>query len=115
MKRTVFATITLLLAITLQAQKRVTEGPWADPIGKPLIPGNWGFIDPTVFIDDDGQAWLFWGNNGCWYAKLNEDMISIDTSFADNGFRRTTAFREFQRMKDGRIPKIDIEAKIIKN
>ena len=61
------------------------EGPWADPIGKPLIPGNWGFIDPTVFIDDDGQAWLFWGNNGCWYAKLNEDMISIDTSFADNG------------------------------
>ena len=26
-----------------------------------------------------------------------------------NGFRRTTAFREFQRMKDGRIPKINIE------
>ena len=61
------------------------EGPWADPIGKPLIPGDWGFIDPTVFIDDDGQAWLFWGNNGCWYAKLNEDMVSIDTSFANNG------------------------------
>ena len=32
------------------------EGPWADPIGRPLIPGDWGFIDPTVFIDDDGQA-----------------------------------------------------------
>ena len=61
------------------------EGPWTDPIGKPLIPGDWGFIDPTVFIDDDGQAWLFWGNNGCWYAKLNEDMISIDKSFANNG------------------------------
>ena len=61
------------------------EGPWADVLGKPLIPGDWGFIDPTVFIDDDGQAWLFWGNNGCWYAKLNEDMISIDTSFANNG------------------------------
>jgi hypothetical protein len=28
-----------------------------------------------------------------------------------NGFRRTTAYREFQRMKDGRIPKINIEAK----
>jgi hypothetical protein len=26
-----------------------------------------------------------------------------------NGFRRTTAYREFQRMKDGRIPKIDIK------
>ena len=61
------------------------EGPWTDPIGKPLIPGDWGFIDPTVFIDDDGQAYLFWGNNGCWYAKLNEDMISIDKSFANNG------------------------------
>ena len=61
------------------------EGPWADALGKPLIPGGWGFIDPTVFIDDDGQAWLFWGNNGCWYAKLNEDMISIDKSFANNG------------------------------
>ena len=61
------------------------EGPWTEPIGKPLIPGDWGFIDPTVFIDDDGQAWLFWGNNGCWYAKLNEDMISIDKSFANNG------------------------------
>jgi cyclophilin family peptidyl-prolyl cis-trans isomerase len=61
------------------------EGPWADAIGKPLIPGGWGFIDPTVFIDDDGQAWLFWGNNGCWYAKLNEDMVSIDTTFADHG------------------------------
>ena len=61
------------------------EGPWTDALGKPLIPGDWGFIDPTVFIDDDGQAWLFWGNNGCWYAKLNEDMISIDKSFANNG------------------------------
>ena len=63
------------------------EGPWVDPIGRPLIPGNWGYIDPTVFIDDDGQAYLFWGNNGCWYAKLNEDMVSIDTSFGDNGIR----------------------------
>ena len=28
-----------------------------------------------------------------------------------NGFRRTTAFREFKRMKDGRIPKINIGTK----
>lgn len=52
-------------------------GPYVDPIGKPLVPGNWGFIDPSVFIDDDGQAYLFWGNNGLWYCKLNEDMISL--------------------------------------
>lgn len=31
--------------------------------------------------------------------------------YGGNGFRRTTALREFQRMKDGRIPKIDIQAK----
>lgn len=61
------------------------EGPWKDPIGKPLVPGDWGFIDPSVFIDDDGQAWLFWGNNGCWMAKLNEDMVSLDPSFGENG------------------------------
>lgn len=61
------------------------EGPWRDPIGKPLVPGNWGFIDPTVFIDDDGTGWLFWGNNGCWMAKLNDDMVSLDESFGENG------------------------------
>ena len=31
-------------------------------------------------------------------------------SSGGNGFRRTTTFREFQRQKDGRIPKIDISA-----
>lgn len=65
-------------------------GPWSDPIGKPLIPGDWGFIDPSVFIDDDGQAYLFWGNGACYYAKLNPDMVSIDMSFGEpgKGYRR---------------------------
>lgn len=53
------------------------EGPYVDPIGKPLVPGDWGFIDPSVFVDDDGQAWLFWGNRGLWYAPLNRDMVSL--------------------------------------
>lgn len=53
-------------------------GPWTDPIGKPLLPGNWGYIDPSVFIDDDGQAWLFWGNNNCWYAPLKANMVELD-------------------------------------
>jgi hypothetical protein len=30
-------------------------------------------IDPTVFIDDDGQAYLYSGNSNLWYVKLNED------------------------------------------
>ncbi|UJF31386.1 carbohydrate-binding protein [Paenibacillus hexagrammi] len=31
-----------------------------------------------LFIDDDGQAYLYWGNNALYYAKLNDDMISLD-------------------------------------
>lgn len=53
------------------------EGPYVDPLKRPLVPGDWGFIDPSVFIDDDGQAYIFWGNNGLWYARLNDDMISL--------------------------------------
>ena len=51
-------------------------GPFKDPLGKPLIHQGIDDIDPTVFIDDDGQAYLYWGNPNCWYVKLNPDMIS---------------------------------------
>ena len=52
-------------------------GPFRDAIGKPLFEnGSWDHIDPTVMIDDDGQAWLMWGNPRIYYLKLNEDMIS---------------------------------------
>jgi hypothetical protein len=36
-----------------------------------------GDIDPTVFVDDDGQAYLYWGNPLLYYVKLNDDMISV--------------------------------------
>ncbi|MDR3262308.1 MAG: glycoside hydrolase family 43 protein [Tannerella sp.] len=51
-------------------------GVFVDAVGKPLVSGGWGYIDPTVFIDDDGQAYLYWGNPGVFYVKLNRDMIS---------------------------------------
>lgn len=51
-------------------------GPFVDAIGKPLVHSGNGDIDPTVFIDDDGQAYLYWGNPYLKYVKLNEDMIS---------------------------------------
>lgn len=53
-------------------------GPFKDPLGHPLAQTDLGDIDPTVFIDDDGQAYLYWGNPHLWYVKLNEDMISYD-------------------------------------
>lgn len=54
------------------------DGPFVDPLGKPLVHSGGGDIDPTVFIDDDGQAYLYWGNPYLKYVKLNEDMISYD-------------------------------------
>ncbi len=56
-------------------------GPFSDPLGRPLIANNGASdIDPSVFIDDDGQAYLFWGHTTCYYVKLNEDMISYSGS-----------------------------------
>lgn len=61
-------------------------GPFKDALGKPLLtnkdcPGathGWVCIDPAVFIDDDGQAWIFWGNKICYCAKLKDNMTEID-------------------------------------
>ncbi len=53
-------------------------GPFKDSLGQPLVwqKEHWYDIDPTVFIDEDGQAYMYWGNPHCYYVKLNEDMIS---------------------------------------
>ena len=61
-------------------------GPFKDALGKALITNDmtkfsdisWDDIDPTVFIDTDGQAYLFWGNTACHYAKLKENMTEIE-------------------------------------
>lgn len=54
-------------------------GPFKDALGKPLFDnGSWDNIDPTVLIDDDGQAYICWGNPRIYFAKLNPDMISFD-------------------------------------
>jgi hypothetical protein len=50
-------------------------GPFKDVLGRPLVAGP-GFFDPTVLIDDDGQAYLYWGNPDLWHVKLNRDMLS---------------------------------------
>lgn len=52
-------------------------GPWRDPIGDRLISDQYDSIDPTVLIDDDGQAYLYWGNPNLWYVKLKKNMTSI--------------------------------------
>jgi arabinoxylan arabinofuranohydrolase len=58
-------------------------GPFKDPIGKPLLSkemkgvvNNRDFIDPCVFIDDDGKAYLFAGQIDLNVVELNDDMVS---------------------------------------
>lgn len=63
------------MAIGVAVSARPT-GPFVDVLGKPLVHSGNGDIDPSVFIDDDGQAYLYWGNPYLKYVKLNEDMIS---------------------------------------
>ncbi|MBE7175540.1 MAG: family 43 glycosylhydrolase [Mucilaginibacter polytrichastri] len=61
-------------------------GPFKDARGSALITNDmtkatgisWDDIDPSVIIDDDGQAWLFWGNTQCYFAKLKSNMTELD-------------------------------------
>lgn len=72
------------------------QGPWKDAIGGPLAIG-FGFIDPTVFIDDDGTPWLFWGNKGLWYGQLSDDMVSFVDGYKEvPGYHDPAAFGELQ-------------------
>lgn len=60
-------------------------GPFKDLIGHALVthemlpPTNnkKANLDPSVLIDDDGQAYLFWGNGQCYFAKLTADLTSV--------------------------------------
>jgi hypothetical protein len=73
-------------------------GPYRDARGSALITNdmtskfksNKDDIDPTVLIDDDGQAYIFWGNSQCYYARLKKNMIELD------GEIRTIQLPDFQ-------------------
>ena len=70
------------------------EGPYVDALGEPLI-GDFHNgaqpIDQDVFIDDDGQAYIYYGGHShANVAKLNEDMVSLG-AFDDGAiFREIT-------------------------
>lgn len=68
-------------------------GPFVD-LGRPLIaqgdfPGR--AIDPNIFVDDDGAAYLCWGNGIAHSVLLDEDMTSFNASrvisWIPTGFR----------------------------
>lgn len=63
-------------------------GPFADALGHPLIgksdtPFKTYPIDPDIFIDDDGQAYLYYGNGHLAAVKLKNDMLSFDGTAVD--------------------------------
>lgn len=63
------------------AVSKSPTGPFKDPLGKPLITkrqGGTNAIDQCVFIDDDGQAYIYWGQNTLCVSKLNKDMTSLE-------------------------------------
>ena len=64
-------------------------GPFRDPLGEPLIwqKEHWDDIDPTVFVDDNGQAYIYWGNPNTYYALLNDDMISLKSGITKLDYR----------------------------
>ena len=61
-------------------------GPFVDARGTALISNDmtkqtdilWDDIDPGVFLDTDGQAWIYWGNTVLKYARLKANMTELD-------------------------------------
>jgi beta-xylosidase len=79
------------------------EGPFADARGSALVTNDmthgalldgreidWDDIDPTVFVDDDGRAYLFWGNTKLRYARLKANMTELDGPIVDVDVPRFT-------------------------
>ena len=56
-------------------------GPFHDPLGKPLVRDYLQGaqpIDAHAFVDEDGEAYLYWGGWGhCVVCRLGQDMISL--------------------------------------
>lgn len=60
-------------------------GPFTDARGSALITTDMrtadgevmDIIDPAAIIDDDGQAYLFWGKARCYYASLAANMTEL--------------------------------------
>ncbi|MGC3947821.1 MAG: glycoside hydrolase family 43 protein [Chryseolinea sp.] len=58
-------------------------GPFKDARGSALLTARditrqGRNFDPSVIIDDTGEAFLFWGKNVCYYSKLKQNMIELE-------------------------------------
>lgn len=78
-------------------------GPFHDALGYALItdsmtPDERLDIDPTVFVDNDGQAYLYWGNATSGgiikMVKLKDNMIELDSDIMSIGTDQVPDFTE---------------------
>ena len=61
-------------------------GPFKDALGKALItddmtkqtPNDWDDIDPAIYIEENGDVYMFFGNLMPKYVKLKDNMIELD-------------------------------------
>lgn len=51
-------------------------------------------IDPNVFIDDDGQAYLYWSQQNLYAAKLKPNMLELDGEVVTLGELPTQGLKE---------------------
>lgn len=61
------------------------RGPFRDARNDALITGattaataEFVNIDPTVLVDDDGDAHIYWGKGRCYHARLKSNMTELD-------------------------------------
>lgn len=65
-------------------------GPFRDARGSALVTHDMlpptdnekANLDPTVLIDDNGEAYMFWGNGQCYFAKLKDNLTELDGAVA---------------------------------
>ena len=77
------------------------EGPFTN--ARPIIGANGDSIDPAVFVDDDGQAYYFWGQFRLKGARLKDDMATLDSDSIkdsiltemEHGFHEGASIRKY--------------------
>ena len=86
-------------------------GPFHDALGKPLIDNTTANhssfdIDPTVLVDDDGQAYIYWGSfSSPRVAKLKDNMVELQElgTTGSGGRVRRQARRRAQAQRQRRL------------